>query len=196
LISQCQPVAERLRSAKLVSPVRIVRDYSYDSRRFYGPRYLLAGDAACFIDPVFSTGVHLACISGTLAARTLVKVLEGRPAGELFEDYDARYRSLFERYLNFLYFFYDHHRDAKSYFWQARKLLGTKTTGEDRVAFTRLVSGGADIDQVSLTSALEARHDRMASALTRGRFATLPESALFRFRSTMRELDTDREPRD
>ena len=39
---------------------------------------LLAGDAACFIDPVFSTGVHLACLSGLLAADCLEDVLAGR----------------------------------------------------------------------------------------------------------------------
>jgi halogenation protein CepH len=198
LIKQCSPIAERLRTAQLVSPVRIVRDYSYDSRRFHGPRYLLAGDAACFIDPVFSTGVHLACISGTLAAQTLNKVLSGRSARELFAQYDARYRSLFERYLNFLYFFYDHHCDASSYFWQARKLLGARAQAneEARTAFTRLVSGGADLDDVQLSSSLAARHDRMASALRQGRFAGLPESALFRFRSTLREIDRDPEQRD
>lgn len=196
LISKCAPVAQRLRAAQLVSPVRVVRDYSYDSRRFHGPRYLLAGDAACFIDPVFSTGVHLACIAGTLAARTLNQVLAGGAAAELFAQYDARYRSLFDRYLRFLYFFYDHHCDASSYFWQARKLLGVEVAGEARTAFVRLVSGGADIEQAELTAMLAAHHDRLARALDRGRFAVLPDSDLFRSRSTLRQLAADREPRE
>jgi halogenation protein CepH len=149
---------------------------------------LLAGDAACFIDPIFSTGVHLACLSGSLAAQTLGKVLDGAPAAEQFAGYDARYRALFERYLNFLYFFYDHHGDASSYFWQARKLLGVNAPEEARRAFTRLVSGGADFDDDQLASALTARHDRMATALSRGRFAAVPESSLFRSRSTLREI--------
>src|SRR2546430_13086342 len=57
LFRSCPAIARRLGGATLVSPVRIIRDYSYDSVRFTGPGYLLAGDAACFIDPVFSTGV-------------------------------------------------------------------------------------------------------------------------------------------
>src|SRR5439155_1356718 len=62
LIARCPAIAERLARAAIVSPVRIIRDYSYTSTRFTGPGFLLAGDAACFIDPVFSTGVHLACL--------------------------------------------------------------------------------------------------------------------------------------
>src|ERR1700730_1172555 len=40
--------------------VRSWRDYSYFAKAFAGPGYRLAGDAAGFIDPLFSTGVHLA----------------------------------------------------------------------------------------------------------------------------------------
>ena len=105
LIEACEPVAQRLRAARLVGLVRVIRDYSYCSQRFYGPGYLLAGDAACFIDPVFSTGVHLACMSGYLA----FKEPAGRDPGQrsteaAAEGCDSRYRAAFERYLNFLYF--------------------------------------------------------------------------------------------
>jgi len=191
LISQCAPVAARLSGGRLVSPVRVVRDYSYSSTLFHGSRFLLAGDAACFIDPVFSTGVHLACMSGYLAAQTLHRVLAGEAAPECFAEYDARYRSLFERYLNFLYFFYDHHCDASSYFWQARKLLGSAAPQEARQAFVHLISGAADFDDARMASALAERHERLAEALSRGRFSAMPDGALFRSRSTMRELKGD-----
>jgi halogenation protein CepH len=191
LISQCGEVANRVRHGRLVSPVRVIRDYSYDSRRFYGPRFLLSGDAACFIDPVFSTGVHLACMSGYLAAQALNRVLAGEPAAERFAEYDKRYRSVFERYLTFLYFFYDHHCDASSYFWQARKLLGDSAPQEARTAFVHLISGAADFDDARVASALAERHARLAEALSVGRFSAMPDGALFRSRSTMRELKGD-----
>src|SRR5207245_4809338 len=79
LISRCPPIAARLRHATLASPIRIIRDYSYDSARFTGPGYLLAGDAACFIDPVFSTGVHLACLAGFLGGRPVAAIPAGGP---------------------------------------------------------------------------------------------------------------------
>ena len=60
-------------------------------------------------------------------------------------SFDARYRASFERYLNFLYFFYDHHADRDSYFWTARKILNPDTPMETRTAFVRLMSGGGDL---------------------------------------------------
>jgi FAD-dependent halogenase len=193
LIAACAPVAQRLRSARRVSPVRVIRDYSYCSERFHGPGYLLAGDAACFIDPVFSTGVHLACLSGYLAAQALEAVLgEARtePAAALAR-YDARYRAAFERYLRFLYFFYDHHADPESYFWTARKILNPELPLEARTAFVRLMSGTGDLlgGDSALSAELAARHARLADATGRGHFGGSPDGALFRVRQTLKDLN-------
>jgi FAD-dependent halogenase len=190
LLEACAPVRERLRAAEPVAPVRVIRDYSYCSRRFCGPGYLLAGDAACFIDPVFSTGVHLACLAGYLAACAVAAILEGVPEAVAQADYEARYRGAFQRYLNFLYFFYDHHHDPASYFWRARKVLDTHGL-EARTAFVRLLSGGGDLrldDDAVLREALAARHARMADATTGGRFATAPDAGLFRVRRTLQDM--------
>src|SRR5262249_27888442 len=112
LIERCPQVADRLRDATLVSPIRIIRDYSYTSTRFHGPGYLLAGDAACFIDPVFSTGVHLACLAGFLGSRAVDGILRGESAEtDALAAYEQAYRGAFERYVRFLYFFYDHNED-------------------------------------------------------------------------------------
>jgi halogenation protein CepH len=192
LIARCDSIAGRVRDARLVSPVRVVRDYSYSSRRFYGPGYLLAGDAACFIDPVFSTGVHLACLSGYLAAQTIESLHGGADEAGGLVSYDRRYRAAFERYLGFLYFFYDHHVDYQSYFWEARKILSSDNPLTDRESFVRLVSGAADLP--SLTEdpeRLAALHDRMSSAVKRGRFGATPTAELFRVRSTLKQMKDD-----
>jgi flavin-dependent dehydrogenase len=52
-------LARRFAAARRVAPVRAASDYSFSCRRVVGPRWVLAGDAAGFIDPVFSTGVCL-----------------------------------------------------------------------------------------------------------------------------------------
>jgi flavin-dependent dehydrogenase len=57
-------VLERMSRAERVSPVYSAGDYSYRNTKFFGDRWLLAGDAAGFIDPVFSSGVFLAVMSG------------------------------------------------------------------------------------------------------------------------------------
>jgi len=193
LVAACAPVARRLRAARFVGPVRVIRDYSYCSDRFYGPGYLLAGDAACFIDPVFSTGVHLACLSGYLAAQTLesIDAAPGTDAAAALARYDARYRAAFERYLRFLYFFYDHHADPESYFWTARKILNPELPLEARTAFVRLMSGTGDLlcTDTALSAELTARHARLADAVSRNCFAGSPDAALFRVRQTLNDLD-------
>ena len=192
LIARCDEIARRVRHAKLVSPVRVIRDYSYVSSAFYGPGYLLAGDAACFIDPVFSTGVHLACLSGYLAARALESMHGELPAAvdAALADYDARYRAAFERYLRFLYFFYDHHADRDSYFWTARKILNPDLPLEARTAFVRLMSGTGDLlgHDAALADELAARHARFGDATARGKFGATSDGGIFRVRGTLREM--------
>ncbi|KAF7327989.1 hypothetical protein MKEN_00379500 [Mycena kentingensis (nom. inval.)] len=51
--------------------VRSASDYSYTATMYYGDHFRLVGDAAAFIDPFFSSGVHLAVSSGLTAAVTI-----------------------------------------------------------------------------------------------------------------------------
>ena len=189
LVSRCAPVADRLHAATLVSPIRLIRDYSYDSTRFWGPGWLLAGDAACFIDPVFSTGVHLACLAGFLGARAVRSVLrDGAAQDEALAAYETSYRGCFERYLRFLYFFYDHNTDPDSYFWTARRLLAPAPADLDaRTAFVRLMSGGGDWD--ALPGVLEREHARWEDAIRNGRPGAMPGNDLLRVRTTERLID-------
>jgi halogenation protein CepH len=184
LVARCPEIARRLAHATLVSPVRIIRDYSYTSTRFFGPGYLLAGDAACFIDPVFSTGVHLACLAGSLAARAVDFVLRGELAeADAAAQYDATYRAAFERYLRFLYFFYDHNEDPDSYFWTARRVLAHAPADlSARESFVRLISGNGDWDAAE--GVLAREHARWAAGIRAGRAAAVPGAAVFRVRAT------------
>jgi flavin-dependent dehydrogenase len=67
-IALCPPLAERLSGATLVSEVEATGNYSYSCDHSHGANYLLVGDAFCFIDPVFSSGVMLAMNTGVAAA--------------------------------------------------------------------------------------------------------------------------------
>ncbi|KAF7321049.1 FAD/NAD(P)-binding domain-containing protein [Mycena chlorophos] len=53
-------------------------DYSYHASAYAGPHYRLVGDAACFIDPFFSSGVHLAISGGLSAAASVCAVINGQ----------------------------------------------------------------------------------------------------------------------
>jgi len=184
LIARAPEIARRLAAATLVSSIRIVRDYSYTSTRFWGPGFLLAGDAACFIDPVFSTGVHLACLAGFLGARATDLLLRGvLPEAEALAGYDATYRAAFERYLRFLYFFYDHNEDPDSYFWTARRLLAHAPADLGaREAFVHLISGNGDWDAAE--ALITREHTRWADGIRTGRPAAVPGASLFRVQAT------------
>jgi halogenation protein CepH len=186
LISRCPQIADRLRHATLVSPIRIIRDYSYDSTQFTGPGWLLAGDAACFVDPVFSTGVHLACLAGYLGAHAVDAVLSGAaPESDALATYETTYRGAFSRYLRFLYFFYDHNEDPDSYFWTARRLL-SHTPGElsARESFVRLISGNGDWDDAS--GILAREHARWTAGIRARRAGAVPGIDLLRVGLTRR----------
>jgi flavin-dependent dehydrogenase len=77
-IAQTPFLRERLAGAKRVAPVRSVSDYSYVSRQVAGDRFVLVGDAAAFIDPVFSTGVYLGLVGAFRAAEVVDVALRAR----------------------------------------------------------------------------------------------------------------------
>jgi flavin-dependent dehydrogenase len=79
-IGDTPAVARLLASARREWPVRVERDFSFGSRAYAGDRWLLAGDAGSFLDPVFSTGVAIALESGLEAAQA---VAAGLAAGDL-----------------------------------------------------------------------------------------------------------------
>ncbi|MBA3962882.1 MAG: tryptophan 7-halogenase [Chthoniobacterales bacterium] len=99
-----QPVVtERMTHAERVSPVYAAGDYSYRNVQLHGDRWLLAGDAAGFIDPVFSSGVYLAVLSGEKAADTLEQVLrEPHRRRKLFQSYERSFNSVLKMYLSFV----------------------------------------------------------------------------------------------
>ena len=56
--------------------VTVISNYSHTTEVFHGDRWILAGDAAVFLDPIFSSGVHVSITSGKLAAQTLMQALD------------------------------------------------------------------------------------------------------------------------
>ena len=99
-IAEQPMVFERMKRAERVSPVYSAGDYSYRNAKFSGDRWLLAGDAAAFIDPVFSSGVFLAIMSAEKAADTLDEVLRSEwRRRRLFKDYSRCVNRIMDIYL-------------------------------------------------------------------------------------------------
>ena len=99
-----QPLmVERMKNATRVSPVHAAGDFSYRNTRLAGERWLLAGDAAGFIDPVFSSGVFLAIMSAEKAADTLEEVLRDESKrSRLFNKYSRTVNRIMDIYLTFV----------------------------------------------------------------------------------------------
>jgi flavin-dependent dehydrogenase len=99
-----QPIlAKRMQNARRVSEVYVASDFSYRSTKLYGDRWVMAGDAAGFIDPIFSSGVFLAVFSGELAADALHEVLaQPRMAKKLFPRYEKKVNRAMDVYLRFV----------------------------------------------------------------------------------------------
>ena len=74
-IARC-PELRRV-TARAVHPAanEVCADFSYSCRPYSGPGYFLAGDAAVFLDPIFSTGVCLAMMGAAEAARGAIAML-------------------------------------------------------------------------------------------------------------------------
>jgi flavine halogenase len=64
-------------NGELVTPIKSASDYSYSASEYAFPYARIIGDAGCFIDPYFSSGVHLALVGGLTAAVTISAVIKG-----------------------------------------------------------------------------------------------------------------------
>ena len=78
-IALCPGAAKRCRGAKMVMPAVATGNFSYSADTMMGDGYIMIGDAFTFVDPVFSSGVHLAMMGGVLAVDVVDATLRKDP---------------------------------------------------------------------------------------------------------------------
>lgn len=76
-VARCPVVRHRMRNATGSAENIVLSDFSYRCRPYAGPGYFMIGDAACFLDPIFSTGVTLAMMGSSHAAGLAARMLRG-----------------------------------------------------------------------------------------------------------------------
>jgi halogenation protein CepH len=168
LIAECPMISDYLRDARRITEgqygeLRVRKDYSYAGTKFWRPGMALVGDSACFVDPIFSSGVHLATYSAMLAARSINSVLAGTVDEQTaFREFEQRYRREFGVYYEFLVAFYDLNVNEDSYFWSAKKV--TKNTGSDLQSFVELVGGVSSGETTLATAEPSADHYKRRSS--------------------------------
>ena len=134
--------AAMLSEAEIIDEPRVIRDWSYTAQRLVGDGYILVGDAACFIDPLFSSGVHLALSSAVLASAYVTSALRDpemrEPAAEV---YTQLYMQQYHQFREMAALFYASNRTSDSYFWEARRITQTTDDVSPREAFIAAVAG-------------------------------------------------------
>ena len=86
-------LAAHMANAEPLGPLTACADYSYDSQSYVGKNHILIGDAAAFIDPLFSSGVMMAMSSAAFGATVVEGLLDGRQSRErLVRDYERKIR--------------------------------------------------------------------------------------------------------
>jgi flavin-dependent dehydrogenase len=141
-IDEGREIKRLLTGAVEVSQVRTAKDWSYTCERMSGPGFVQIGDAAAFIDPLFSTGVMLAMKSASSAARAVNKILD-EPDLEvpIRQSYEEEYRAFLDVVISFVRFFYDPSRKIVEYFEEARKLVDPLAQLKAREDFIVIISG-------------------------------------------------------
>ena len=108
-ISRCPEVRERTAGATILTEAHVLADFSYRCAPYAGPGYFLAGDAATFVDPIFSTGVCLGMMSGAEAGRAiLAAVRQGRDPARLRHRYIRFVEQSSAAFFRLVDLYYDH----------------------------------------------------------------------------------------
>jgi flavin-dependent dehydrogenase len=98
---------QRMAKARVMAPIQTTSDFSYYNRQLASPRLLRIGDAAGFMDPIFSAGVYLAMHSGKLAANVaLSSIAAGDDGGDRLAVYEKRIFGAMQYYWRMVELFY------------------------------------------------------------------------------------------
>lgn len=99
-------VAEKMKNAERVTQIYARKDFSFRMETIAGPNFALIGDAAGFLDPIFSTGVFMAMKSADIASSAIAERLRSGSMHAL-QKYQLDFTRGLDKYLRFIEHFYD-----------------------------------------------------------------------------------------
>jgi flavin-dependent dehydrogenase len=99
---------DKLRQSRQVRPWQEEGDYSYAMKQICGKGFALIGDAARFVDPIFSSGVSIALNSARLVSADVLRGLEtGAPfTRESFREFETTMRRGTNNWYQFITLYY------------------------------------------------------------------------------------------
>jgi flavin-dependent dehydrogenase len=108
-IARCPVLRERTAGATFPAETHVLADFSYRCAPFAGPGYFLVGDAATFIDPIFSSGVCMGMSSGAEVGRTIIAaVRQGQDPALLRRRYNRFVKESSAAFFRLVELYYDH----------------------------------------------------------------------------------------
>jgi phenylalanine ammonia-lyase len=107
-VNRIPRIRQRLAGARSITDVRGESDFSYFTETVAGPGFFVVGDAACFVDPIFSAGVYLAMTVGRRAAELTADLLAGRiDEAVATQTYSRFCKTGYDCYFRLIYTFYE-----------------------------------------------------------------------------------------
>ncbi|MDZ7359704.1 MAG: NAD(P)/FAD-dependent oxidoreductase [candidate division KSB1 bacterium] len=101
-------LARRMRAAQPLREYRLDGNYSYMMDRFVGDGWMLVGDAAFFVDPIFASGMSVAMHSAKFAAQVIANALAANDvSAACLRGYEHKLRGGAEVWRDFVRLFYD-----------------------------------------------------------------------------------------
>lgn len=98
---------DALKMSRQLRPMRTEGDYSYAMKQICGDRFVLIGDAARFVDPIFSSGVSVALNSARIAAQDIISAHKaGDFAKARFATYESKLRRAVKYWYEFISIYY------------------------------------------------------------------------------------------
>ncbi len=123
MIADSPEAIDRLKDAKRISPVSSIQNYAYECSRYSGDGWVLVGDAAAFVDPVFSTGTSVAMRGASYAAECIAKgIKKGDRSARVFVSYEKRIRAAQRFFKPYIYGWYE--SAYQRVFREPRNVLG------------------------------------------------------------------------
>lgn len=102
-----QNLKDAMQNAVRVNEFRTEGDYSYSMTTFAGDGYVMIGDAARFVDPIFSSGVSVALYSAKYASDQIkIAVQEQNFSEEILKPYEVKLRGGVEIWYEFIRLYY------------------------------------------------------------------------------------------
>lgn len=158
LLSTSDTVETLIAGAAFQGETKVETDYSYIADRFCGDGYAIVGDAACFLDPLLSTGVHLALYSGLTSAASLISLSRGEVTrDEALRFYEFAYRRAYTRLFSLVSIMYERYLGRDGFFATSDRLIGDDAAAapEDGISaqsFAEIIAGLSDLREAADSS--------------------------------------------